>query len=335
MENQVERSLFNYVLIIGSIIASISSVGYLVNGMYFDAIYGAVSLLVIIFLRVMISTQYISYDQATRLAITALLLILLLGYITSSSLEDGLIYIIILPIILPILRPLNEAKIWVALYYVLFLIINYYELATFNISMPIFIQILTIHLLLFTIVTYYIQKNIDMKENLQALNKALQKEATTDILTGAMNRRYYYSIIEKRVQQFHRDKQVFSLVLFDIDNFKNINDHYGHDGGDKVLAGLGALIQSKLRDSDIFVRFGGEEFIVYLHDCDETKAVKVMTKLLKAVEHTRFIEDHQVTISAGVTAMREDDSEESVLKRADTAMYEAKHGGKNRIEVGR
>ena len=123
-------------------------------------------------------------------------------------------------------------------------------------------------------------------------------------------------------------------VATDIDNFKAINDQYGHDGGDKVLAGLGTLIQSKLRESDIFVRFGGEEFIIYLHNCDEPKALKVMTKLLKAVEEERFIDDHQVTISIGITAMRENDSAESVLKRADTAMYEAKHGGKNRIKIG-
>jgi len=199
--------------------------------MYTDAVYGAVSLLVIAFLHFMIATQYISYDQATRAAIVALSVILLLGYITSSTLQDGLIYIIILPIILPILRPLKEAKAWVLVYYTLFFIINYFEVASYNISMPIFIQILTIHLLLFTIVTYYIQKNMDMKKSLETLNKRLQKEATTDVLTGAMNRRFYYSIIKKRIQQFQRDKQVFALALFHIiemskDNNKKRREYF-------------------------------------------------------------------------------------------------------------
>ena len=335
MDSHVERSLFNYVLIIGSIIASISSIGYIVNGMYIDAIYGAVSLLVILFLRYMITTQLISYNQATRLALSALLVILLLGYITSSSLEDGLIYIIILPIILPILRPLKEARVWVFLYYTLFLIINYFEVAAFNISMNIFIQVFTIHLLLFTIITYYIGQNIEMKERLESLNKALTKEATTDILTGAMNRRYYSSIIKKRIQQFKRDHQVFSLVLLDVDDFKAINDDYGHDAGDKVLSSLGALVRSSLRESDIFVRFGGEEFIVYLHDCDEQKALVVMSKLHKAIAEAAFIEQRQVTISAGIATMHLDDDETSVLKRADRAMYEAKNSGKNKMVIGK
>ena len=335
MDSQVERSLFNYVLIMGSFIASISSLSYLANGMYIDAIYGAVSLLVILFLRYMITTQFISYNQGTRLAISALLVILLLGYITSSSLEDGLIYIIILPIILPILRPLKEARVWVLLYYTLFFIINYLEVAAFNISMTIFVQVFTIHLLLFTIITYYISQNFEMKERLESLNKELTKEATTDMLTGAMNRRYYSDIMKKRVQQYKRDHQLFSLVLFDVDDFKTINDDYGHDVGDKVLSSLGALVRSSLRESDIFVRFGGEEFIVYLHDCDEQKALVVMSKLHRAIAEAVFIEQRQVTISAGIAVMQLDDDEMSVLKRADRAMYEAKNSGKNKIIISK
>ena len=328
MNNQIERSLFNYIMIGGGFVASVSMFGYLFTGMYIDAIYGFIALLVIAFLLITMRTQFISYDSATRTAMITLMLIVLMGYITSSTLEDGIIYIIIPTIIVPILRPYKEARLSIGMYYLLFFIINYFEIAAYNISISIYVQLLAIHLLLFTIITHYIDRNSAMQSKMNTLNVALHKEATTDMLTGTMNRRAYNTMIKKRIEQFNRDYQQFALALFDIDHFKNINDTFGHDVGDKALCDMSKYVINNLREGDVIARFGGEEFIVYLHNCDLESAYKVMEKLRVGV-HENCSCEYDMSISVGVTVIHAGDTEASLIKRADNAMYMAKDAGRN------
>ena len=127
----------------------------------------------------------------------------------------------------------------------------------------------------------------------------------------------------------------FSLLMFDIDWFKKVNDKYGHLAGDFVLAQLSALVKTLLRDSDICGRFGGEEFIAILPQTKVAGALKLANKINKAVQDYDFsFQDTKidVTISVGVTSVGNDDSLLSLIDRCDNALYDAKKNGRNRVE---
>jgi len=124
--------------------------------------------------------------------------------------------------------------------------------------------------------------------------------------------------------------------MIDIDHFKNINDTYGHKAGDKALALIANQIQNNLRESDFLARFGGEEFVVLMPETDLDSAIIAADKLLKAVEQCQFHYQNaqvNITVSAGLSQLREDDSTETLFQRADEAMYRAKEAGRNRCLV--
>ncbi|XPV54933.1 MAG: GGDEF domain-containing protein [Halarcobacter ebronensis] len=123
-------------------------------------------------------------------------------------------------------------------------------------------------------------------------------------------------------------------MIFDIDNFKNFNDDFGHNVGDEVLKIISKVLLENIREHDSVARWGGEEFLVLLPQTDELGAKNVAEKIRKAIEsYKRDDIPRQITASFGVTRFKEDDNETSVLKKADDALYKAKKEGKNRVEV--
>ncbi len=155
-----------------------------------------------------------------------------------------------------------------------------------------------------------------------------------DPLTGAYNRRYSDSVMSQWFK-VPDGKSRKSILMMDIDNFKKVNDLYGHQAGDKYLAETVALIENFLRSSDAICRTGGEEFLVLLPDTDLSDAEHIASRVRKAIEDMVIKNDEhliQTTISVGLTMIREGDTEiKEVLDRADSALYRAKHSGKNRI----
>lgn len=174
-------------------------------------------------------------------------------------------------------------------------------------------------------------------EAIEAKKKAeqLEKEVVTDPLTGAMNRRAYDRRIKDELQRFARYKRVFSMLLFDVDHFKKINDKYGHTIGDMCLQVIIERAKPLIRVTDMLARYGGEEFIVLLPETDKAGAVEVAEKLRSVVEKIEFIHRKEVvkiTISIGVSEVLESDKIPSDLfGRADMAVYEAKDTGRNRV----
>lgn len=162
-------------------------------------------------------------------------------------------------------------------------------------------------------------------------NKMLFELATKDQLTGLCNRNYFVDMYNKKVSEALRNKHELSFILLDIDNFKAINDIYGHLAGDYVLKALSDVLKSNLRAADTICRWGGEEFLIMCSDTSLEKAIVVAEKLRKAVEEYLFDEVGSVTVSLGITEWRERDDEKAVFKRADRALYIAKRNGKNRI----
>jgi diguanylate cyclase len=167
--------------------------------------------------------------------------------------------------------------------------------------------------------------------------KVLEEEVQLDSLIGIHNRRAYEIRMQEELQRFQRYNQTFSLVMFDVDHFKQVNDQHGHRAGDKCLIEIVNRIKPSLRKSDFLARYGGEEFVVILAGTPKANAYKLAEKLRLLIEKTRFGFQGRlipVTISLGVTEVcSEDRKPEDIFARVDEAMYNAKRGGRNRVAL--
>jgi diguanylate cyclase (GGDEF)-like protein len=158
--------------------------------------------------------------------------------------------------------------------------------------------------------------------------------ALTDPLTGIYNRRYLELYMEKIIPLFQEQEQTMTLIMFDVDHFKKINDTYGHHAGDMVLKKIVRVIKGVIRNSDVFVRIGGEEFIILLPNCSLEHGIKFAERIRKTVENTKFIYKGRrlfVTISIGVTEYTEGQDLKEFLEKADRALYQAKEMGRNKV----
>lgn len=162
---------------------------------------------------------------------------------------------------------------------------------------------------------------------------SLEYHVNYDSLTGAFNRRYYSSFMNRELARADRYHKVFSLILFDIDFFKKVNDQYGHSIGDQVLIELAKITRQCIRKSDVFARVGGEEFVIISPETGFRDALKLAEKLRIQVAGTRFCEGLHVTISLGITEYLAGDDESAIYKRADEGLYAAKSNGRNRSEI--
>ena len=166
-----------------------------------------------------------------------------------------------------------------------------------------------------------------------AVNKAqLWDMAVTDSLTGLYVRRYFMVKLQEELHRADRYNKILTIVMADIDRFKNINDTYGHDVGDKVLEAIGKFFQKNIRDVDIIARYGGEEFILMLPEEDKEAAFCLAERLRERFAEIDLGHLPKITISLGIAAYPLDGTEvEDLIKKADAAMYAAKQAGRNRV----
>lgn len=155
--------------------------------------------------------------------------------------------------------------------------------------------------------------------------------AARDPLTNIYNRKGLFDILKQKIGEVHRYERALSVIFFDIDHFKQINDTYGHDAGDKVLIELSQMVSRGIRQSDIFARWGGEEFLIVLPETSKERAVMLAEKLRTTIENHSFGKIENITCSFGVTALQKDDSLQSLLKRVDMLLYKAKESGRNKV----
>lgn len=173
------------------------------------------------------------------------------------------------------------------------------------------------------------QRTID----LQKKTNELERLAGTDPLTEIYNRRKFLEVCETEFQRYKRHHHKFSVLMLDIDNFKNINDQYGHDIGDAVIVSLAKILINHTRSTDYFARWGGEEFIILSPMTEEDGRCMLADKLVKIIDQHVFDTVGHVTASIGVTTSQEYDEElNSIIKRADDALYHAKAEGKNQYQ---
>ena len=163
------------------------------------------------------------------------------------------------------------------------------------------------------------------------------RDAGTDKLTGILNRKFLDEALDKVLYESKIAKDIFSVIMFDIDFFKGINDNYGHLTGDIVLRTVSDIVRDHLDGSDILGRYGGEEFTVILHSADSTKAYEKAEEIRKAIHNSRILGDKRdVTVSLGVVTFPEHGSSVKVLiEKADNALYTAKRTGRNKSLVWR
>ncbi len=165
------------------------------------------------------------------------------------------------------------------------------------------------------------------------LNRLLRNLSQTDALSGLYNRRYMNKKLEDEVLKYQRNKTPFSLLLLDIDNFKKINDTYGHDKGDFVIKKISDLMQENIRNTDICARWGGEEFIILASNSNLVSAVELANNLKNLIENSEFGVSDNVTVSIGVSCIDKYLEQEKLLKVVDNALYKAKEKGRNRVEI--
>ncbi|HAA04292.1 MAG TPA: hypothetical protein DCE18_13035 [Syntrophobacteraceae bacterium] len=194
------------------------------------------------------------------------------------------------------------------------------------------------------------QSNLKMKElqqhlqnmrneitQIQERTKSLEQEVLLDGLTNIHNRRAYEMRVDEELQRLLRYNHIFSLIVFDVDHFKRVNDEFGHRAGDKCLCEIVKRVRASLRKVDFLARYGGEEFVVILPGTPRENGRVVAEKLRQQIERTAFLFQGSrvpVTISLGVTQAEPSDSDpQSVFARADEAMYEAKREGRNQVGV--
>lgn len=167
-------------------------------------------------------------------------------------------------------------------------------------------------------------------QELNERNKELKKIASTDQLTKIYNRRELEDALEK-VIAYSKEGRSYGILFLDIDHFKNINDSYGHDVGDTVLVAVVNQIRGLLDSDHVFGRWGGEEFIYLIPAADEKSLWSFAEKVRNIIAQTRFSTVKHITISVGASMVRPEDKPESLLKRADEAVYEAKESGRNKV----
>jgi diguanylate cyclase (GGDEF)-like protein len=172
------------------------------------------------------------------------------------------------------------------------------------------------------------------QEQLREATKSMQHMARTDPLTNLSNRRDMLECLDREVERFVRYEKDFSIIMFDIDDFKSVNDSYGHDAGDRVLKGLALVFLETLRRADVCSRWGGEEFLVLCPETTSESARTVGEKCLLAVSAMRVATEAGpigITLSGGVAAMQKGFDRDDLIKLADAKLYAAKAAGKKRI----
>jgi diguanylate cyclase (GGDEF)-like protein len=174
---------------------------------------------------------------------------------------------------------------------------------------------------------------LDTQKELLEDNNELTRMALTDNLTSLSNRTNMNQILRREYARFERHDQCFGIIMLDIDHFKNINDNFGHDIGDKVLKKLALIFESAIRTSDFVARWGGEEFLICCTTIEEDDLLPIAETIRQLVANTEFEFVGQITASLGCAAIVKDETIGELIKRADVALYEAKNNGRNQSVV--
>lgn len=192
----------------------------------------------------------------------------------------------------------------------------------------------------------YIKKPFESSELVARVRKVIEssdrasslyRKATRDNLTGLLNREYFFEQLEQEIRKSERDRALFSVGIIDIDHFKNVNDTFGHQAGDRVLQSLASFLENSLRGADIVARYGGEEFVFILDDSGRENAAAVLDRVRLMIAETEMDSQQHIliTFSCGIADISEvsgsADAAGELISIADRRLYAAKNSGRNRV----
>ena len=173
----------------------------------------------------------------------------------------------------------------------------------------------------------------DLFESINESVSMLYDVAIHDEKTGLYNNKFFETVFEMEAEKAKRGQQKLSLIMTDIDHFKQINDTLGHMKADELLKRLADVIRKQIRKSDIVCRFGGEEFIVLLPETNLDKAKKFAVRLKAAIHADPVLKKNHVNVSGGISQYKDKEPRKNLKERVDQALYKAKEGGRDRFEV--
>lgn len=178
-----------------------------------------------------------------------------------------------------------------------------------------------------------LQRNALLNRQLESKINEVERLSVTDQLTGIYNRRKYIDVLEREMDRMVRYDRPFSIIMFDVDHFKSVNDTYGHDVGDFVLKEISSKVGTRLRVSDTFARWGGEEFMILAPETNLNEACKLAEIIRSTIESNDFNPVPNITSSFGVVCSNDDGLEtlDDLTKAVDQALYHAKRTGRNRV----
>ena len=182
-------------------------------------------------------------------------------------------------------------------------------------------------------IVFDISKSKALEQELLDANEKLNEMVITDELTGTYNRRYFTSKLNEEIERSERTEEIFSLIMFDIDRFKRINDVFGHDSGDVVLKSISKIVKARIRNIDSFCRWGGEEFVILVPNTEKNDAFLLAEEIRNLIANNKMKGIDSVTASFGVTSFIQDDNSDTIVKRADDLMYLAKIQGRNCVKM--
>ncbi len=197
---------------------------------------------------------------------------------------------------------------------------------TMMLSVPEYLSRFLFSYVLVNIFLYAYSRHLDRRT--REVNTLLH----TDALTGAGNRMAMEAAMERSLGHFRRYQTPTTLLMLDLDHYKRVNDEYGHSVGDRILKTFTATIASRLRETDHFCRFGGEEFVIIADNTSLSDARRLAEDLRDMVAHTAFPPTGGLTISVGLAELRDGETTDDWLRRADLALYEAKNAGRNQVQ---
>ncbi len=193
------------------------------------------------------------------------------------------------------------------------------KVSSFNSLLSLFLVNIFLIIVIIIFLRSYVQKNLEIAAN-------------HDPLTKIYNRAFLYGFLNKILKDMDRYPKDLSIITFDIDHFKKVNDTFGHGTGDLVLKELVKIISDSIRSSDVFARIGGEEFLIAASNTDLQGAMTLSENIRSRVDQNKFTEAGHITISLGVTIYKKGDTIDDLFKRSDVALYKAKSNGRNRTE---
>ncbi len=301
----------------------------------------------------------VSFDAISRIIVTVLFFLLLGGFIFSHDSVTATMYLVAFPVVLIALRPDSEWAISMFIFILVMVFVQMFGLSSIDFSWEeltlawLILGMISIFLGYYVLMSRQTKKSLAIEQNkladmnselekqvairtkeLQEANAKLALDITLDPVTGIMNKRTFMEKLRYEIEHFKLDGTKFSLIVFDIDDFYQINHGYGRRIGDEILTKIAALTIKNSLTVDVVARVAGDEFAVLMHDVAKDKAIERAQRIREHLEWAVFLDNCQVTASFGVIEFNDKNreiDEHIVMHEVEMALQKAKHRGKNRV----